>query len=311
MRIIDLLDKKSINLNLKSTDKTSVINEDKTFYLGMNDRVFKEIFLKEENKDLLSALLYTSLKVSVNKMSLLNSERIEGNVSVRRKTLDVLLETDSELIGIEVNSSNQKYIRARNFAFFSDMISHHVGVGQVYDEVTQFIQINYTSGITKDPKECRVYKIQDDDRLLFIRNAFIYEINIDRIVKFWYDEHEEKIKKYKYIMMLGLPLEELEKLYAKTKDRMVKKFMEEVQKVNEDPRFREYMTKEQDQEKIQNTLIMEATEIGEQRGEKQKAIEIAKKMLEKYSVEEIKGLTGLNDQEIHTLSKHSLKNSIV
>ena len=27
MRIIDLLDKKSINLNLKSTDKTSVINE--------------------------------------------------------------------------------------------------------------------------------------------------------------------------------------------------------------------------------------------------------------------------------------------
>ena len=286
--------------------KTSVLNEDKTFYLGMNDRVFKEIFLKEENKDLLSALLYTSLKVSVNKMSLLNSERIEGNVSVRRKTLDVLLETDSELIGIEVNSSNQKYIRARNFAFFSDMISHHVGVGQVYDEVTQFIQIN-----TKDPKECRVYKIQDDDRLLFIRNAFIYEINIDRIVKFWYDEHEEKIKKYKYIMMLGLPLEELEKLYAKTKDRMVKKFMEEVQKVNEDPRFREYMTKEQDQEKIQNTLIMEATEIGEQRGEKQKAIEIAKKMLEKYSVEEIKGLTGLNDQEIHKLSKHSLKNSIV
>ena len=291
--------------------KTSVLNEDKTFYLGMNDRVFKEIFLKEENKDLLSALLYTSLKVSVNKMSLLNSERIEGNVSVRRKTLDVLLETDSELIGIEVNSSNQKYIRARNFAFFSDMISHHVGIGQVYDEVTQFIQINYTSGITKDPKECRVYKIQDDDRLLFIRNAFIYEINIDRIVKFWYDEHEEKIKKYKYIMMLGLPLEELEKQYAKTKDRMVKKFMEEVQKVNEDPRFREYMTKEQDQEKIQNTLIMEATEIGEQRGEKQKAIEIAKKMLEKYSVEEIKGLTGLNDQEIHKLSKHSLKNSIV
>ena len=126
--------------------KTSVLNEDKTFYLGMNDRVFKEIFLKEENKDLLSALLYTSLKVSVNKMSLLNSERIEGNVSVRRKTLDVLLETDSELIGIEVNSSNQKYIRARNFAFFSDMISHHVGVGQVYDEVTQFIQINI-----KDP----------------------------------------------------------------------------------------------------------------------------------------------------------------
>ena len=30
--------------------KVSMFNEDKTFYLGMNDRVFKEIFLKEENK---------------------------------------------------------------------------------------------------------------------------------------------------------------------------------------------------------------------------------------------------------------------
>ena len=40
-------------------------------------------------------------------------------------------------------------------------------------------------------------------------------------------------------------------------------------------------------------------------------IEIAKKMPEIYSVEEMKGLTGLHDQEIHKLSKHSLKNSIV
>ena len=154
--------------------KVSMLNEEKTFYLGMNDRVFKEIFLKEENKDLLSILLYTSLKMNFSKIMLLNAERIEGNVSVRRKALDVLLETDSGLIGIEVNASNQKYIRARNFAFFSDMVSHYVGTGQVYDEVTQFLQLNFTSGNHKDPKECRVYKMQDDDQLLFIRNAFIY-----------------------------------------------------------------------------------------------------------------------------------------
>ena len=288
--------------------KISIFDEDKTFYLGMNDRVFKEIFLKEENKDLLSALLYTSLKMNFSKITLLNTERKSDNVLVRRKTLDVLLETDSGLIGIEVNSSNQKYIRARNFAFFSDMVSHYVGVGQIYDEVIQFLQLNFTSGIHKDLKECRVYKMQDEDQFLFVQNAFIYEVNIDRMIRFWYDENEEKIQEYKYIIMLGLPLEELEKLYSKTKDRLVKKYMEELERVNEDPRFREYLTKEQDEEKIRNTLIMEAKtegeELGKRRGEKQKAIEIAKKMLEKYSIEEIKVLTGLNENEIHNLSKY-------
>ena len=223
------------------------------------------------------------------------------------RCLDALLETDSGLIGIEVNSSNQKYIRARNFAFFSDMVSHYVGVGQIYDEVIQFLQLNFTSGIHKDLKECRVYKMQDEDQFLFVQNAFIYEVNIDRLIRFWYDENEEKIQEYKYIIMLGLPLEELEKLYLKTKDRLVKKYMEELERVNEDPRFREYMTKEQDEEKIRNTLIMEA----KTEGEEQTKIEIAKKMLEKYSIEEIKVLTGLNEKEIRMLSKHSLEKSIV
>ena len=258
-------------------------------------------FLKEENKDLLSILLYTSLKMSFSKVALLNGERIEGNVSVRRKTLDVLLETDSGLIGIEVNSSNQKYIRARNFAFFSDMVSHYVGTGQVYDEVTQFLQLNFTSGNHKDPKECRVYKMQDDDQLLFIRNAFIYEVNIDRIVRFWYDENEEKIQEYKYIIMLGLPLEELEKLYFKTKDRLVKKYMEELEGVNEDPKFREYLTKEQDEEKIRNTLIMEA----KAESEEQTKIEIAKWMIsKKMDRKDILEATGLTEKEIHKLSKY-------
>ena len=127
------------------------------------------------------------------------------------------------------------------------------------------------------------------------------------MIRFWYDENEEKIQEYKYIIMLGLPLEELEKLYLKTKDRLVKKYMEELERVNEDPRFREYMTKEQDEEKIRNTLIMEA----KTEGEEQTKIEIAKKMLEKYSIEEIKVLTGLNEKEIRMLSKHSLEKSIV
>ena len=113
-------------------------------------------------------------------------------------------------------------------------------------------------------------------RFIQQRNLF-REINIDRLLEFWYDKNEKKIKEYQYIIMLGLGPEEIERMYSITKDRLVKKYMEEVKRVNEDPRFREYMTKEEDQKKILKSLITEATAEGEKVGEKQKAIEIDRK----------------------------------
>ena len=107
--------------------------------------------------------------------------------------------------------------------------------------------------------------------------------------------------------MLDLGLEELKSLSKK--DRMVERYMEEVKRVNEDPRFREYMTKEEDQKKILKSLITEATAEGEKigeakgkkAGEKQSKIEMAKKMIGKYPVEEIHELTGLAIEEIEKI----------
>ena len=284
--------------------------KEKDFYLGISDAVFKEIFLKEKNEDLLEALLKTSLKMHFYKMLPLNIERLEGNVFVRRKSLDILLETDIGLVGIELNASMHEYIRPRNFAFFGDMYSHYVEKGEEYEEITQFIQLNLTSGIKGDPKEFRDYHMQDEEGIQFVSNAFIREINIDRLLEFWYDKNEKKIKEYQYIIMLGLGPEEIEKMYSITKDRLVKKYMEEVKRVNEDPRFREYITKEEDQKKILKSLITEATEegraegekIGEARGEKQSKIEMAKKMLKAgESIEKIVIYTELPREEIERL----------
>ena len=141
---------------------------------------------------------------------------------------------------------------------------------------------------------------------LTVNCNFIREINIDRLLEFWYDKNEKKIKEYQYIIMLGLGPEEIERMYSITKDRLVKKYMEEVKRVNEDPRFREYMTKEEDQKKILKSLITEATEegekIGEAKGEKQKAIKMAKKMLKTgESIEKIVIYTELPREEIERI----------
>ena len=73
--------------------------------------------------------------------------------------------------------------------------------------------------------------------------------------------------------------------------------MEEVERINQDPKFREYMTKEEDDRKIRNTELREARE----QGEKNRNQEIAKKMLAKYSVQEIAEITGLSEEEIEEL----------
>ena len=73
--------------------------------------------------------------------------------------------------------------------------------------------------------------------------------------------------------------------------------MEEVKRINQDPKFREYITKEEDDRKIRNTELREACE----QGEKNRNQEIAKKMLAKYSVQEIAEITGLSEEEIEEL----------
>ena len=222
-----------------------------------------------------------------------------------------MLETDQGLIGIEINSSVEDYLHPRNLAFQCDNYAHYTLVGQDYTEEVQIIQINLTYKM-QDEELVRRYFIQDRTGKKYAQNFQIIEWNMDKIMKFWYDKNEEKIEEYKHLIMLDLSKEDLKKLAKK--DREVEKYMKEVERVNEDPRFREYMTKEEDQKKIYNTQMSKAynegisegiskgIEQGVLEGGKEKSIEIAKKMLQKNeNILEISEYTGLTIEEINSL----------
>ena len=100
--------------------------------------------------------------------------------------------------------------------------------------------------------------------------------------------------------MLDLNEEDLAKL---SNDRKVMKFMNEVKKVNEDPEFFSYMTKEEDEEKCHNTELKEATEAGLTAGidiGKKEAYEnMAKEMLKRnVSIEDIMEISKLSKEDI-------------
>ncbi|MCM1371229.1 MAG: Rpn family recombination-promoting nuclease/putative transposase [Clostridium sp.] len=290
------------------------------FYSCKYDRTFKEVFLDKNNEDILKVLLEETLGLKIETIKLLPTEMNEGNINIARKTVDALLETDKGKIEIEVNSNIETYVHPRNLAYLCNIYSRHTLIGKEYTEDIDIIQLNLTYGM-KDTNIIREYKIIDKENKEFVKNFKICEINMDKIMEFWYDKDKEKIEEFKHLIMLGLDKEELVKM--DNKDKIVKKYMDEVIVVNSDIDFQEYMSKEEDERKIFNSRMSEATRKGLEQGLEQglqqgleqgmkegieqgssnKAIEIAKNMLEeKFDIQTIAKITKLSIREIEKLN---------
>ena len=81
---------------------------------------------------------------------------------------------------------------------------------------------------------------------------------MDKIKDIWYSKSRNEIEKYKYLIMLDLNQEELKTLEELSQDRSVDKYMKTIEEVNQNPDFREFMSAEEDNRKIKNSLRREA-----------------------------------------------------
>ena len=112
--------------------------------------------------------------------------------------------------------------------------------------------------------------------------------------------------------MLDLKPNELNILSKK--DKVINKYMEEVERINEDPEFYEYISAEEDNRKIENSLksqykregleegIEKGIEQGIEQGTRLAKLEAAKKMKEKgIDNSVISEVTGLIIEEIENL----------
>ena len=96
--------------------------------------------------------------------------------------------------------------------------------------------------------------------------------------------------------MLGLDKKDLIELSKK--DKVVSKYMEEVERVNENPEFREYISYEEEQRKIRNTLISEARK----NGIEQEKLSIAKKLLDTdMDITQISQITEIPEEKIREM----------
>ena len=137
----------------------------KKFYKANNDAVFKTIFTKESNRDLLKRLLKDILGVDVEIILLKLPELPKSKAINRGKVLDILVETSSGLINIEVNNYTSLWLHRRNMAFVCKTYSDYSNIGESYNDMPKIIQINLSSKLSKDMPYKSVYKLYDEKKL--------------------------------------------------------------------------------------------------------------------------------------------------
>ena len=154
--------------------------------------------------------------------------------------------------------------------------------------------------------------MRDEKGKEYIKNCIIYEINMDKYKELLYNNNKEGIEKNKYLLMLDMNKEELEEYKT---DKVVKEYMEKMERLNQNPMFINWITKEKDEQMILNTRLSDAEERGIKQGLTQginqgitqgieKAnIEMAKKMIvEKADIHMISRVTGLDIEKIKNLN---------
>ena len=132
-----------------------------------------------------------------------------------------------------------------------------------------------------------------------------------KLLKLWYSNSKEK-EKFKYLIMMGLEKDELDSIPKG--DTIMNKYKDKITKLNEEPSFQEYMTKEEDDRKMYNTKMNYAKKTGIEEGikrgikqgmnvgKKEEKIKIAKNMLKKnFDIDSISEITNLTKEEIKNL----------
>ena len=123
-----------------------------------------------------------------------------------------------------------------------------------------FIQINLSSKTTFDYPRIATYTLYDkENKITFIDNLKIYEINLAKYKDFCYNKGIEN----SIIAMIDMTYEELLKVKG---DKLMEKLKDEAIELNNDDDFVKLMSDEEEERLLKNSYIQEGFEQGIEKG---------------------------------------------
>lgn len=270
------------------------------FFKASNDSMFKSIFTNEKNRDLLEGIIEGVTKNKLKITKLLPTEQIKNNINVKGKTLDLLAKGNKDEYNIEVNTSSYLGLHNRNAGYIFKRYSDGLSIGDNYNKMPKYIQINLTHPNGEDLPLISEYTLYDKEHNIdYIDNLKIYEINIEKAKKQWYNTSDGR----RLIALLDCDEKELNSIKG---DELMEKLKSEVNRLNQDKDFVEFLSKEEEERLLMNTLKNNSFEDGKkeglEQGIEQEKITTAKNMLKKGStIEFISEVTELDVETIKGL----------
>lgn len=279
-----------------------------------SDIVFKRVFSKEENKDLLQSLLESILGTKIKSIEIKNPEISPDLSDVKAGTLDLKVAVNEDtIIDVEMQVGNENNIDDRETRYLVAMSNDQLKQGELYTQVRKLIAISILK-----------FNFYKRNSFLNIAHMKFENSKPEVYVDMGYNREEEILTDKLEIITIELPkfqkqnpsienelnqwlwliLGEEEKIkMAVKKNKEIKKAVEIVDTMSMDPK--EWELYRSRQMAILNYNIgmqnsrKQGEEIGEKRGREKEKVEIAKKLLELGDdIEKIKIATGLKEEKI-------------
>ena len=290
----------------------------KELYINpFTDFGFKKLFGEEANKDLLEDFLRELLKneaIEIKNITFLKNENIQLEKAYKKGFLDLCCENEKgKRYIVEIQQSKYNFFKDKLGLLLSFPIQEYVNQE---DHTSEFKQI-YTIAILdfifeEDKKETDkfLYRVKLSDietkKVFYDKLTFVY-VEMPKFNK-TIDECETHFDKWLYVIK-NLP--RLERIPDKLKEKIFSKLFKEAEIANLKPaQVREYeesLKTYRDLHSILETTRIEGERIGIEKGEHQKALEIAKNLLDILDNKTISQKTGLSIEQIEKLRNKSQK----
>ena len=279
-------------------------NKDTKILEVTNDYVFKKIFGKEGNEEILKDLLISILEIPIQKIEVMKDVYLEREIEENKLGILDIKATlnDDTIANIEMQVRNEHNMIDRSLYYWANLYSNSLYKTQDYIENKKTIVINIMLfNIFEEGPYHERCKIRRDYNLEILTDELeMHFIQLPKCKK-----EDVKTKLDQWMQFIGnISKEGVEKAMKENKE--IKKAQEELEYLTGDEAERRLA--ELREKKILDDLWgrtgarKEGEKQGETKGEKKKALEVAQKMkLKNMEIQEIVEITGLTKEEIEKL----------
>jgi predicted transposase/invertase (TIGR01784 family) len=260
------------------------------------DLAFKKLF--SENDELLKSLICAALDIKsedIQDLKLENTEVLPQDLKDKFCRLDLKIKMKGRVIDIEIQLNNQGNFQNRALYYWARLFSQALATSEDYSSLPETIVISFIDfDLFGSSDYHSQFGLLEKERLEVLTDKFaIHFFELTKIPK----DIDKNNNIELWLKLIGAETDEDLTELENVKSSEIKSALNQVKKFNADDKFKSQV------ELREQTLIEErsALNYAKQEGEKQKAIQIARNLLDVLDVGTIAKKTGLSVEEIEKL----------